>query len=162
MWAKQISGNNDKDAFDLALDTLSNIYVTGQFRETADFNPGPGVDNLTSTAGYDAFIAKYDSAGNYLWTKQISGGLNDVGEGIATDTFGNVVVTGHCMTGTADFDPGPGVYNINFNSKDMFVLKLRSDGSFAWANSVHPGGNDRGLCHCHRRTGKCIYHRGLL
>ncbi|HYD21316.1 MAG TPA: SBBP repeat-containing protein [Flavipsychrobacter sp.] len=145
MWAKQISGNNDKDPHGLAVDTLSNVYVTGQFRATADFDPDAGISNLTSTASYDAFIAKYDSAGNYQWAKQISSGFNEAGNDIATDVFGNVVVTGFFDAGTVDFDPGPGVYSITAADRDMFVLKLRSDGGFAWANSVHPGGNDRGL-----------------
>jgi hypothetical protein len=145
VWAKQISGDNDKDPLDLALDTLSNIYITGQYRGTADFDPGTGVANLSSPSNYDAFIAKYDSAGNYQWAAQINGAGNVVGNGIAADTFGNIVVTGQYATGGADFDPGPGVYSITSASMDMFVLKLRNDGSFVWANSVHPGGNDRGL-----------------
>ncbi|HYD20127.1 MAG TPA: SBBP repeat-containing protein [Flavipsychrobacter sp.] len=145
VWAKQISGTNDKDAYGLAVDSLSNVYITGQLSGTADFDPGPGTSNLTSTAGCDAFIAKYDSAGSYLWAGQISGGGDEVGQGIAADTFGNIMVTGHYAAGTADFDPGPGVYNITATSMDMFVLKLRSDGSFAWARSAHPSGNDRGL-----------------
>ena len=145
IWVKQISGNNFKASYGLTLDTMSNVHITGKFRGTADFDPGPGTANLTApSTDFDAFVAKYDSAGNYQWAKQISGGGEQLGFGIATDTFGNIVVTGNFATGTIDFDPGPGVYNVTATSMDMFTLKLRSDGSFGWASSVHPAGNDRG------------------
>ena len=138
VWAKQISGPDDKDPWALTLDTLSNVYISGHFKSTVDFDPGLGVANLSSTALYDAFIAKYDSSGNYLWAEQIGGSGNQVGYGIATDTFGGVVVTG-AYEGFVDFDPGPGVYNVASNSMDVFVLKLRVDGSFGWVRSILSG-----------------------
>lgn len=141
IWAKQISGNNGIAPLALALDTLSNVYITGQFRGTADFDPGVGTADLTATNNYDAFIAKYDSAGNHLWAEQISGGGLQSGYGVATDTFGGVVVTG-LYEATADFDPSTGVYNMTAPDLDMFVLKLRADGSFAWANSAPSFGNN--------------------
>jgi hypothetical protein len=141
IWAKEITGPSDQSMPAMALDTVSNIYITGQMSSTVDFDPGPGTSNLTSAGGYDAFVAKYDSAGNYQWAGQISGGGNQVGYGIATDTFGGVVVTGYYES-TADLDPSSGVYNMVTGDRDMFVLRLHSDGSFAWANSAHPSGND--------------------
>jgi hypothetical protein len=145
VWAKRVSGPDTQSPWNLTLDTLSNVYISGHFKATADFDPGAGVANLTSASGYDAFIAKYDSAGNYLWAGQISGDGDGVGYGIATDTFGGVVVTGYYAAGTTDFDPGITTHSITTTSRDMFVLKLRSDGSFGWVKSVHPGGNDVGI-----------------
>ena len=141
IWAKEITGPSDQSMPAMALDAVSNIYLTGRLSSMADFDPGPGVANLLSVDDYDVFVAKYDSNGTYQWAGQIGGGNNQVGYDISADTFGGVVLTGY-FENTADFDPGVGVYNMTTAVRDIFVLKLRSDGSFAWANSAHPGAND--------------------
>ena len=64
-------------------------------RGTVDFDPGAGTSNLTSFGGHrDAFVSKLDSAGNFVYARQLGGtGLID-GEGIAVDGAGNVYTTG--------------------------------------------------------------------
>jgi hypothetical protein len=43
----------------VATDAADNLYVTGTFSGTADFDPGPGTFNLTSAGGsYDAFVSR--------------------------------------------------------------------------------------------------------
>jgi hypothetical protein len=141
VWAKQI---NDAGALGLCVDTLSNLYITGTILNTVDCDPGPSVFSLTSAGSDDIFVEKLDSAGNFQWAKRIGGGGSDIPQGIAVDSFGNVLVTGYYAASTVDFDPGPGVYNITSTSRDMFTLRLRNNGDFSWAISVHPGGNDDG------------------
>ncbi|MBS1590416.1 MAG: hypothetical protein JST52_12465, partial [Bacteroidetes bacterium] len=131
IWAKQITGNNSKGG-QMTLDSLEYIYISGMFKGTADFDPGLGVVNLTSGTGgtsplapSDIFVAKYDSAGNFVWVKQIGNpGNNDVGQDIVVDRWNNIAVSGY-FEGTVDFDPGPGVYNLTSNSsRNIFTLKL--------------------------------------
>src|SRR5436189_5593078 len=71
----------------IELDAGGNLYLAGGFKGTVDFDPGPGIFNLTSTgSGDDAFLCKYNSSGNFLWARQISG---TAGEGINDLTFDN-------------------------------------------------------------------------
>lgn len=63
-------------ADNIAVDAADNIYISGYFRNTVDFNPGPGVFNLSSPGALNSFVAKYDANGNFIWAKKI--GLADI------------------------------------------------------------------------------------
>lgn len=132
IWAKAFSAPDYQGVSAMAFDEISNIYITGKLKGTVDFDPALNTATLTSVGGYDIFIAKYDSAGNYLWAGTIASSYDDDAYDIVTDTFGNVIVTGQKGFGTTDFDLGPGVYNWTTNSSNRFFLKLYNDGSFGW------------------------------
>lgn len=140
LWAESIGNNNGDYSWDVVADAMNNIYITGQFFGTLDFNPGAGTSNMTSAGGYDFFICKLDIAGNFLWAKSL-GGLNpDVSYSIDVDINCNVYTTGD-FNGTVDFDPGASVFNLSTaGSEDVFILKLDSMGNFVWARSF--GGNN--------------------
>lgn len=151
-WAKQIEGTNSNGGslgangdkgWSIAVDANGNVYTTGAFEATADFDPGPGVYNLTSAGGSDIFISKLDANGNFVWTKQMGGTANDQGLSIIVDANGNVYTTG-VFRGTVDFDPGAGVYNLTaVVGNDVFISKLDVNGNFLWAKQMGSGGNTR-------------------
>ncbi len=138
-WAKQLAGTYDIEGNGVAIDVWGNVYTTGNFTQTTDFDPGPGVFNLTTYPGSgSAYISKLDAAGNFIWARQLGGpgGVSSVS--IAVDELGGVYTVGS-LTGTVDFDPGPGVYNLTSTAGsiwyDIFISKLDSSGSFLWARS---------------------------
>ncbi|MBK8703264.1 MAG: hypothetical protein IPN33_06330 [Saprospiraceae bacterium] len=69
LWAKQIGGIGIFDNAEMILDASGNIILVGFFHSTLDFDPGPGVFNLTSGTGGDKFICKWDASGNFIWAK---------------------------------------------------------------------------------------------
>jgi hypothetical protein len=75
-WAHQVGGLNYDDGISIITDALENVYTTGTFSSTVDFDPGEGTSNLTSVGEADVFIQKFDANGQFLWAKQM-GGLND-------------------------------------------------------------------------------------
>ena len=95
------AGGTDKGQA-IATDAAGNVYTTGYFQGTIDFDPGPGVSLMTSAGGTDIFVVKLDSAGNFVWARQFGGTSDDQGNGIAVDASGNVLTTGY-FKGTADF-----------------------------------------------------------
>ncbi len=112
-----------------------NIYTTGYFNATADFDPGAGVSNLTSAGSDDVFVSKLDASGNFVWAKNMGSANSDNGNSIAVDASGNVYLTG-MFSGTADFDPGVPVYTVACNgNSDIFVNKLDASGNFVWAKA---------------------------
>jgi hypothetical protein len=138
-------GQSGDETFSVAVDKNGNIYSTGIFAGTADFDPGAGVTNLTSAGENDIFISKLDPSGNFLWAKRFGDTTGDSGKSIAIDSSGNVLVTGD-FTGTVDFDPGIGTANRTSNGGyDYFVLKLDSSGNYLWANSVGGEGSESGI-----------------
>ncbi len=66
-------------------DASGNLYMTGSFSATADFDPGAGTANLVSLGGTDIFIAKYDASGNYVWAKKLGNTSTDTGYGLVLD-----------------------------------------------------------------------------
>jgi len=140
-WAKAMGGIVGEYGHSLALDPSGSgdVYTTGSFGVTVDFDPGAGVFNLTSAGGDDIFISKLDSSGNFVWTKSIGGVAgNDYGNSIAIDLAGSgdVYTTG-IFVGTVDFDPGVGVFNLNSTGQDdIFISKLDSSGNFVWAKAI--------------------------
>lgn len=125
----------------IAVDGAGNSYVTGTFQGTADFDPGPGVVNLTSGTGAPPpqvmFLAKYDTSGNLVWARAATGD-SSIGTGIGLDSSGNIYVTGD-FNGTTDFDPGPGTFNLTAAGLDIFVAKYDTSGNFSWAFSIEAG-----------------------
>jgi ELWxxDGT repeat protein len=156
--ALSAGGTSNDSGQSIALDAAGNIYVTGSFQGTADFDPGVGVYNLTSAGQTDIFIAKYSNGGELCWARRIGAGNNDVGNGIAIGSDGGVYVTGS-FYGTVDFDPGPGIYNLTSAGYDAFVLKLDSAGKFVWAGRMGGTGDDvaRGIAIA---PDGCVYTTG--
>lgn len=140
VWAKNMGGNYSENANSIALDAIGNVYITGTFRSSADFDPSSGIANLinSSTTYTDIFVAKYDTNANYIWAKRFGSNANidENGFGIKVDATGNVFSTG-TFQGTVDFDPGAGVANIVGNAfgNNNYILKLDTNGNYVWAKT---------------------------
>tara|TARA_B100000809_G_scaffold46556_1_gene40978 strand:- start:1902 stop:4799 length:2898 start_codon:yes stop_codon:yes gene_type:complete len=150
VWAHSFGSNMGENRWDegksITVDSQGNVYVTGTFRDTIDFDPGPGIYNLyvPDPDHWGTFILKLDSNGNFIWATSID---NGAGRCIETDSSDNVYITGEFGGGTIDFDPGPGVYNLTSATinEDVFVLKLSSQMDFIWAKGYGSGGDDIGF-----------------
>ncbi|MDZ4822825.1 MAG: hypothetical protein SH856_05155 [Flavobacteriales bacterium] len=133
VWAFKIGGTGWDGYADIALDEEGNVLVTGGFRLTVDFDPGPSNFDIMSAGDLDLFVAKYSPDGNFIWAKNIGSTGEDYPDGFTTDTNNNAVVSG-VFTGTVDFDPGFATENlIPTGSQDNFILKLNPDGIYLWA-----------------------------
>ncbi|MDX2282995.1 MAG: hypothetical protein NW241_02490 [Bacteroidia bacterium] len=134
-WARAWGGTEEDQAFAVAVGDSGQVYLTGGFRGTADADPGPGSSPLASAGEYDVFVQKLDAQGNFLWAAASGGTSDDFGAAIAIGDSGQVYVLGF-FSGTADFDPGPGVSTLtSAGNIGLFVQKLNADGSFRWARS---------------------------
>lgn len=139
IWAKTFGGSGNDIAYSIASDSLGNIYTTGYFSHTVDFDPSSNIANLTSVDSNDIFIQKLDSDGNFIWAKSIGSINDDQGLSLKANNEGDVFVTGF-FSGSMDFDPGPSTYVINPGGvKEIFVLKLNTSGDFVWAKHMNGG-----------------------
>ena len=124
-------------------DGSGNIYVTGEFGGTTDFDPGGAGDSHTSAGlSEDIFLTKISSAGTYGWTKTIGGTAMDVGISVASDNSGNLFMAGY-FSGTVDFDPdGAGDSHISAGTTDVFLTRINSDGTYGWTKTMGGTGDE--------------------
>jgi len=149
LWAKQMGGSDYEAGLSIAVAANGDVYTTGYFWGTADFDPGSGKQNLTSSGLGDIFISNLDASGNFKWVKQLGAAKYDICNAITLDVNGNIFLTGS-FAGMVDFNPGPGVFNmtstIGSSDDDIFILKLNAAGDFTWAKRMENGGDrDAGL-----------------
>ncbi|MBL7921803.1 MAG: T9SS type A sorting domain-containing protein [Bacteroidia bacterium] len=144
IWAKQFQTVNTPTAAfssglaSLKVDGSGNVYVTGSFNNTIDFDPGPGTFTLSSNATQnvaDVFFCKLDATGNFAWAKQIGDlNMNEEGHSIAIDASGNIFFTGN-FNSTIDFDPGPATFTLSTSTYCGFISKMDNAGNFLWAKA---------------------------
>ncbi len=132
-WARTWGGSHGERVFGAATDNSGNVYVTGNFRDTVDFDPDGG-DPHTSNGSDDVFLSKFDASGNFKWARTWGGAYVDAGHGVSADGSGNCYVTG-CFRGTVDFDPDGGDPHTSGDSWDVFLSKFDSSGNFDWART---------------------------
>jgi SdrD B-like protein/PKD domain-containing protein/beta-propeller repeat-containing protein len=144
LWAQQIGSTSVDFASDLALDPAGNLWVTGFYIGTVDFDAGPDTHTQTAVGAAGGFILKLDASGGYQWVGSIDSLNGETLQSIAVDGQGNVLVAGQ-FNGTGDFDPGPGTFNLTSqvngttSTFDAFLAKIDNSGTFLWARAW--GGN---------------------
>ena len=67
VWAAGMGGSSHDQGQGVAVDAAGNVYTTGFFFGTVDFEPGVGVTNLTSVGSGAVFVQKLDLSGNLVW-----------------------------------------------------------------------------------------------
>ena len=102
IWAKSFGDGSLNSAYSVCLYNSGNMYISGCFDGTVDFNPGSGTTLLSSNRFRDIFILKLDTVGNFIWAKSIGGISSDYSYSISTDSSDNVYTTGN-FGGTVDF-----------------------------------------------------------
>ena len=145
IWAKQIGGANNESVTSLAVDqTTGEIVAVGNFDGSTDFGAG----TVTTAGGLDVFVAKYSSAGAWVWSKHWGSTGADQAGSVAIDRLGNVVVTG-AFTFNVDFGGGPITNAGDSSSADIFLVKLSPAGLHLWSkgfgNSISAGQAGNGV-----------------
>lgn len=131
-WVKKIGGEEADFGYSIALDFNDNVFLTGKYAESADFNPSNSVSNvLTNTSPYGGtsvwFIAKYTSNGSYVWASQIESTEvtpNRLRSMICTGG-GELLATGD-FSQFMDVDPSAnGFYLSSRNGIDAYIMSLQ-------------------------------------
>jgi hypothetical protein len=103
------------------VDASGNIYVLGN--ATGDFG------NQLNQGQQDAYLTKYDSAGNVLWTRMLGSAGTANGATLALDPTGGVVIAGAT---TADLT----TTSVADGNNDTFVAKYDSAGNQTWVKQI--------------------------
>lgn len=131
-------------------DSSGNIYITGYVSDfysaiwNSDYDPGPGLDQKRIFGGLDIILIKINSNGSYGWSKLMGGTGRDKSNDIAIDRSGNIYITGE-FEGQSDFNPeGGGDLKTATADNDVFLTKIKPDGTYSWTKTFGAGETARG------------------
>ncbi|MDI1478385.1 SBBP repeat-containing protein [Polyangium sp. y55x31] len=136
IWSKSFGGPNTQLGRGIAADDEGNVFIAGTIWGSADFGGGP----LTSAGWEDMFVAKLDKDGKHLWSRTFGDQETQEAWDLATDSEGNVVVTGYAL-GTVDFGDGP---TVGTGMPDAILVKLSANGSTLWSHRFGDSGKQFG------------------
>lgn len=137
-WIVSAGGLKSDKATTIAVDAEGNSFITGYYNEQAQF--GPHDTGFSFSSSKEAFVAKIDPDGNFLWVRNGLNYYDDRGLGLCLDPEGNVYVTGTCWGGLQWGSLN--VYNSTSYTDQIFVVKLDTDGNEIWmknAGTDNPG-----------------------
>ena len=142
LWAQNLTGNKVQKILDVDVDELGDVYVTGDFEEEIDLDPGSGVFMMTTPVNTNAaFMAKYDFLGRFVWGRQFSG--RSYGVEIAVAKNGPVYAAGN-FYGTCNLNPGSTPVNFtSWGDRDVYLLKLNQE--WRYNGSVFNDINSNGI-----------------
>lgn len=137
-WAKQFGNGSIETPRNMTINASNNIFITGDYQGTTNFNNGNQSNNHSSSGQSDIFILKTDSQGNFIWSKSIGGMGIDSGDLIESDQFNNLVILGSFQFGV-DFNTNPGTTNqlgAGSGTNAVFFLKVDSLGDYISASAI--------------------------
>ncbi|MEM6805907.1 MAG: hypothetical protein AAF696_31210, partial [Bacteroidota bacterium] len=130
VWGNALVGTNNPEVRPhvggLSSDAKGNLYVSGSFTGTIDFDLGLGQFNLTAGplfASRATFISKYRPDGNFVWAQRLDETIATGNKSLVVDKEGNIYHS-NLLPNSADFDPGPGLFELSsIGRPDMFTFK---------------------------------------
>lgn len=145
LWAKSSGGTGSDNFTKLTRDENGNLLIIASFKSPVITFGSSIVTNSNSNYD-DAILLKYDTNGNELWAKSVSGSINDHMNDIATDSDGNIFIVGSFESDTLHLDTKI-VTNVEmavYNYKDIFIVKYNAAGSVLWAKNAGGMNSDFG------------------
>ncbi|MFI5263231.1 MAG: VWA domain-containing protein, partial [Candidatus Kapaibacterium sp.] len=129
-WAKGYDCSGFQNTSRVSVDASGNIYLAGQFGTTATFG-SITLTNSNGSSGESEFIAKFTSSGTPVWAIAFGQNQNGLNNSIAIAPSGAIYGTG-TFTGIAQF----GSSTFTGYGNDVYLIKLRQDGSIEWVNQL--------------------------
>jgi hypothetical protein len=128
------TGAGTKTPTSIAVDANLNVAIGGNFGGSLPFE-----HTLATAGGSDAFVAKLDASLAPVWSVRLGGTGSDTTQGVAFDSFGDVIATGFFNVTTS------GTFSAatltSEGAADVFVLKLGgATGNTQFAASYGGGG----------------------
>lgn len=120
-WYKTIGNPNYESISALDFDNMGNIYLTGAFNDTLDFDPGAGVEEIVAEGNYDSFILKLTNSGNFEWVRTWGGSEYDGVHSMQVAPAGDIIICGLYTSTDMEFDPFRG----GFSESWTYLMKLK-------------------------------------
>ena len=133
-WGYAIGGSSEDGVSQLEADADGNLYLTGSFSSSVDFDPGPQSTTLSSAGQTDIFVASYDANGAFRWVR--SAGSFGIDWTAGMGLRDSLIYIGGTLTGTSDFDPMDSLATVNTFGTDAFIAAYDTAGQFQWVKGI--------------------------
>ncbi len=132
-WATYYGGTEDDDSRSITVDTANNVYITGYTKSASNIATPSSFQNIFGGTGMlnDAFVAKFNDSGIRVWSTYYGGTGDDVGMSIASDTTGNIYVTG--LAGSSNLATTGAFQQYFGGNVNAFLVKFNNNGVRDWA-----------------------------
>lgn len=153
VWAREAGGNFNDLGNGVAWDAAGSVYVSGGF--ASDSLPFPNATLINAFGSMpDIFTAKYDAAGNFIWSRRAGDVDNDHSVSIDVDAFGQVYVAGHFHS--LSFVVASDTL-MNMGMGDVFLISYDANGNELWARAAGGMDQDFGYHVWIDNAGRCYY-----
>jgi len=126
LWTQLVGSTGDDYVNGLAASSDGSIYVFG----TTNGN----IDGNINSGDADVFVSKFQSDGTKLWTKTLGRAILASGGGIATNSSGEIYISGSFTGSRAGINSS--------GDQDGFISKLQPDGTISWTRTFGTTGDD--------------------
>jgi len=141
-WATQSSGISSEYSNAVSISGDDTTYITGDFIGRATFGQGEsGETTLISEGWRDIFLARYESGGNLLWARSISGPSTQDEQGNSAEDVsvfpdGSTLILGFCIH-QCTFGKGQ-IHETTLDDQHtgLFLARYENDGTFSWVKTL--------------------------
>jgi hypothetical protein len=134
-WVRGFTGSGRVGVSKVLADKEQNVYISGYFSGTVDFDLGIGNTSFTADSGFTdgkSFFAKYDPQGNFIFAHPLDANIL----GFVLDMNDNICLGG-TFTSTVDFDPGAGKAQLtSVFPNDVFIAKYDASGTYTKVSQI--------------------------
>lgn len=141
LWSTFVGGSDSDAVTAIDCDGAGNLFVAG-VTASMDFPVTAGAFDTSANGGdYDAFAARFSSAGSRVWATYLGGGQAETASSVAVDGSNNVYVTG--VTDSTNYPTTAGAWDRSANGlTDAFLTKLNANGGMVWSTLLGGAGAD--------------------
>ena len=132
-WSVYYGGINNEYVEEVATDPSGNIVIAGKTKSNSGIATTGAHQVKFGGGASDAFVAKYDSGGNLLWSGYLGGTLTEYAYAVSTDVNGNIYIGG--KTNSTNNISTAGSYQPVFGGggNDGFISKFSPQGDLLWS-----------------------------
>ncbi len=140
LWMNTVGGMKDDWGNKISINNQNEILMVGTFTDSAK------IDNISfkSNGAYDIYLCKLSAKGDAVWVKTAGAPWSgsEEGKSIATDTDGNIFISGDVITG-ARFGHGENEVMVSSSDNSLirmgFIAMYNKDGTFQWVRNITDG-----------------------
>jgi hypothetical protein len=140
LWATYF-GRATTSCYGIAIDTSNNLAIVGTTNATTGMATAGAYQQTFGGGTYDAYVARFNTGGSFLWCTYFGGTGNEVGYGVSMDRTGNICITGQTTSLLNISSPGAHQTVQGGGTSNAFIARFNLIGNRLWSTFYGGGGS---------------------